>query len=124
VRSRRPNTDPVTKKELDELYDKMGETAIIQAQNEYLQLTGDSETELDMVTSSNIYTKADGIKVAKLEGMEARVVDISTFNAFAPTYHLKALQQVAKKSGLSILAMGSEIYALVKSISQPQKRLE
>lgn len=112
VRSKRPSKEPVVKKELDEMFDKINEGAFIQAQNTYLEVTGDADTELEMVTSSNVYLRADGVNVKSLEGVGASVVEAAVFNSFTPSFHLKSLEKVVKKAKLNILAAASQMYSL------------
>jgi cell division ATPase FtsA len=123
IRSKRNNTAPVHQKEIDELYERISQNALIQAQNEYLQLTGDPETELVAITTSNVYMKSDGMKVDELVGKETGIIELSVFNAFAPAFYMKAIQNIAKKSGLNIAAIGSELYALVQSVTQIYKEV-
>jgi cell division ATPase FtsA len=59
VRAKRPANIPVNKREIDDIYSKIDEAAQIQAQNEYMQVTGNSEVEFDTVTRSTVYVKAD-----------------------------------------------------------------
>ena len=98
IRSKRAARTPIEENELEDLYSKVNETAFIQAQNEFLEITGDSETELVSITSSNVYLKSEGQKVDSLIGKPAGVIEIAVFNSYAPNYHVKALQQLAKES--------------------------
>ena len=118
VRMKRSSTEVIDKKELDGLYTKIEEASEMQAQNEYFNTTGNPEVDLDLITSSNVYIKIDGQEVESLEGKTGSVVEIAVFNAFSPSFHIKTLQDIAKKSGLNILAVGSEMYALSQWMKQ------
>ncbi len=121
VRLRREEKGPITKKELDVLYSKIGDAALIQAQNDYLETTGDAEAALQNVTLSNVYLKLDNQEIADLEGKEGSVIEAAVFNAFSPSFHLGSLQQLSKKTGLKILAVGSELYALTQWIKKTNR---
>jgi cell division ATPase FtsA len=116
VRSRRPQRILITKKELDEISERIGEAAYIQAENEFLQSSGNADTELEIITTASVYSKLDGQLVPDLENREGSLIETAVFNAFTPKYQLKSLQQVARKSGLDILAVGSEMYSLSQQL--------
>jgi cell division ATPase FtsA len=118
ARSKKPEKQVILKKDVDELYKKISEGAFIQAQNEYLETTGDADTELEMITSTDVYLKADNQPVGSLDNVEAAVVEAAVFNAFAPKFYLSALQRIAKSAGLEILAIGSEMYTLAQYIKK------
>jgi cell division protein FtsA len=56
----------------------------------------------------------DGYPVTNPVGFRGRHVRISIFNAFAPLIHLGALQSVASKLGLELLAIVAEPYAVAR----------
>ena len=116
IRSRRPTDAAITNQELATLQEKINETAYIQAQSEYMQSTGDADAELEIVTSTNIFNKIDGAQSPSLEGRAGRVLEIAEFNAFAPSFHLESLQYLAKKTGLNIMAIGSQLYSISQQV--------
>jgi Tfp pilus assembly PilM family ATPase len=116
VRAKRPRPTPVTEKETADIYKKIDETAYLQAQNEYMEINGNSENDLEIITRSDVYTKADNQKVSALEGRECSVVEVASFNAFVPAYHMRTLQEVAHEAGLKIMAVGSEMYCMVQAL--------
>ncbi len=123
VRFKRPNSSPIEKYEIDSLYAKISEAASIQARNEYLESTGNPELELQNITSSNVYLKVDGRPVQDLQSTEGTTIEAAVFNAFSPAFHIRALQEITRKAGLNILAIGSEMYAFtqwIKKYSQGQ----
>lgn len=123
VRLKRAERSPITKKELDDLYARINEAALIQAQNDYLETTGNAEAGLENVTVSNVYLKLDNQQVADLEGREGGVIEAAVFNAFSPNFHLTTLQHLTKKTGLKIMAIGSELYALTQWIKKTNRLL-
>jgi Tfp pilus assembly PilM family ATPase len=116
IRAKRTHKSPVTKKEVADIYSKIDEIAIMQAQNEYMQITGRSDIDLEMVTTSNIYTKLDGQRVHEVENKTGALLETAVFNAFVPSFHIKAVQEVSKKNGLKIMALGSEMYCVTQAL--------
>ena len=118
VRFKRPTSLPFEKKEIDTLYEKLYVSAKIQAQNEYLETTGNPDLELESITSSNIFMKIDGHPTDTLEEKTGSVAEVAVFHAFSPAFHLKTLGEISKKAGLNILAVGSEVYAISQWLKQ------
>ncbi|RJR26884.1 hypothetical protein C4561_03860 [candidate division WWE3 bacterium] len=123
IKAKRNRNSPISKKELDDLYSRINDAAYMQAQNEYLQLTGNADTGLEIVTSSNVYLKLDNQKVPDLENRNGFVIETAVFNAFVPSYHISTLQDLVKKSGMQLMAIGSEMYALVQTILSSHSEL-
>ncbi|HEY8169205.1 MAG TPA: cell division FtsA domain-containing protein, partial [Candidatus Limnocylindrales bacterium] len=59
----------------------------------------------------------DGYAVTNPVGFQGRHVRISIFNAFAPLVHLGALQSVASRLDLELLAVVAEPYAVARCLS-------
>ncbi len=122
VRMKRSSNDPIKPEELYQLYEKIKETAKVQAKNKLLESTGDPEIDVSSVTTSDIYIKLDDQKVLSLEGSTGKNIEIAVFNSFVPSFHLKSLQSNIKKAGLNIIAVGSQMYSLVEWIKSPPKK--
>ena len=118
IRFKRHSSLPFEKKEIETLYERITESAYIQAQNEYLETTGNPDVELETITTSNIFVKIDGHSTDTLEDKTGSVAEVAVFNAFSPSFHIKTLQEISKKAGLNILAIGSEVYAISQWIKQ------
>jgi cell division ATPase FtsA len=121
VKSRRKSKEPIAEKEIQELYNKTEEAAFMQAQNEFAQMMGNSDTELEVVTSTTVYANIDKKFVAHLKNAEGKTIYAAIFHAFSPAYHLDALKALAKGTGLSIQAVGSELYATTQYLKQSSK---
>ncbi len=113
----RGKKDPVSSKEIDNIFDKIHSAAYDEIQNVFLGITGDPEIEVTMVTSSVVYHKLDGNNYDDVVGKTGQVLEIAVFTAFTPKYHIDILQGLADKLGLNIVAIGSNMYALVKSLA-------
>ena len=121
VRSKRNKVKAVDSKEVAMLYNKLSEAAFLQAQEEYLQMTGNNSSPLEIITQSTIYNKIDGTDSKEILGKTASQIEMAVFSAFTPGFHIKSLQSVIKKTGLELLTIGSEIYGITKGILSSQK---
>ena len=106
----------ISKKEFDDIYRRTLDAAGDQANDEALQITSTSDVDLEMVTTSVIYVRLDDHLVTDIVGKQGRKVELALFTAFTPVYHVRALQKLSKDLGLNILALASDMYALVKSL--------
>src|SRR3990172_5492891 len=50
-------------------------------------ITGDTEEDIELITSSLVYTKLDGNEVKDVIGQEGKVLEIAMFTAFTPSFH-------------------------------------
>ncbi len=121
LRMKRPTAEPITQDEVATLYEKVSEIAATQAKNRVIKSTGDPGLGLQTVTTSDIYIKIDGQKVAVLEGQRGQNVEIAVFNSFVPDFHIKSLQDSIKKARLDMVAIGSQMYSLVEWIKSEQE---
>lgn len=116
VRMTRGSNSPISQKELDEIFEKIREAAYNQAQSEIMDITGNPELEVELITSSIVYTQLDGKSVDELAGAEGRKLEIALFTAFTPTYHTHLLQKLSGRVGLNIYAIAPQMYSLVRSL--------
>ncbi|NMB91736.1 hypothetical protein GYA37_02725 [candidate division WWE3 bacterium] len=123
VRLKRATTDPIKADEVEELYSRITEASYIQAHNKVLQNTGDPDLELDSITTSDIYLKIDNQNVAILEGQRGETIEAAVYNSFAPSFHVKSIQGIIKKSGLELIALGSQMYSVVEWFKNPPKNI-
>ncbi len=123
VKAVRSGEDSITEKEIKHIYERIYDAAYSQALNEVLEITGSADLDIDMITSSTVYTKLDGHIIDEPVGRDGANLEVAVFTAFAPLFHIKALQKLAKKLRLNILAIGSQMYALVKSLEYSKGRL-
>lgn len=117
-RARRNTNELVTEKEIDEIFSKIQLNASTQANAEVIRKTGSMDTELDLITSSVVYEKANDNFVKSILGVGAEEVEIASFSAFCPTYHLKSLQKMTSKADLDIKAIGCQTYAISKQLNK------
>ena len=121
VRLKRPSNGPMQASETEDLYKRIMDASSIQVRNKVLQTTGNPDSKLDSITTSEIYLKIDGQNVIALEGQHGDIVEAAVYNCFAPSFHIKNLQTVIKKAGLEIIAVGSQMYSLVEWLKKAPK---
>ncbi len=112
----RPDTSQIVPKEIDEFEQKILDSAYIDIQNKNLENTGNSDTDFQMITSSNVYTKIDDHKVDTLLGHSGRVAEMAMYTAYCPVYHVENIKKLFKKLGLNLAAITTQNFALVKAM--------
>ena len=117
----RGTSSAIDAKEVEEFQEKISESAKVQAQSNYARSTGDTETDLQVITTSIVYSKLDNKRTPNLLDQSGQSVEIALYTAFCPTYHMRALQKLAKKLDLNILAISPENFALLKALHQTEK---
>jgi len=117
VRIVRGKDVPITDKELDGIFGKTYEASLERVQNKLLETVGDPDVDVQMITSSVVYTRVDGKYVDDAVGMEGKRLELAVFTAFAPSYHLDILQEISANSGIELVAVAPTLYSLVKSLS-------
>jgi len=124
VRMKRPTSDPIQTSEVESLYGRIAEAALLQARNRVLETTGDADMPISPITTSDVYIKIDNQRVALLEGQRGQNIEVAVFNSFVPSFHIKMLQKILKKAGVDILAIGSQMYSLVEfiKVEQPEEK--
>lgn len=113
----------IDQSEMDDLYKKIIDSSYTEANNEILQINGSTDIDLELVTSTPVYIKVDNVKTKDPTKTAGEEIEIAMFTAFSPKYHVKTLQTLAKKLGLNILAIGSEMYALVRALKVSKNQL-
>jgi cell division ATPase FtsA len=108
----------VEKRDMDRLYAQTLEAAYMTVQNEYLNKTGNPDVDLEVITTSDVYTRLDGVETEEVLGKEGKVIEAAIFNAFCPTYHLSSLAHLADNKGLDVVAAGSGMYALAQQLAK------
>jgi cell division protein FtsA len=116
AKSVRGRSGPIEESEIEKIHQKIMESASIQARNEVLQITGNSDSEIEPVTASVVYTKVNNRFVKDPLTVEGESTEIAIFTAFTPSYHVKTLQKISKTLRLNILAVGSGTFSLVNSL--------
>lgn len=117
VRVVRTKEGPINQKEINQIIEKVNMASLEQAQNKAMEIKGSTEKNLQIITSSIIYTKLDGVPTDDLLEKVGKRLELAVYTAYVPSYHLENLQEVASNAGLDILAVGSNTYSVVKSLT-------
>ena len=84
--------------------------------------TGLQSVDVRLVHAAVVGAWIDGYAVTNPIGFQGRNVRIAIFDAFAPLVHLGALQTVAAKLDLELLAVVAEPYAVARVLDSEQVR--
>ncbi|MBI2414338.1 rod shape-determining protein [candidate division WWE3 bacterium] len=117
VKVGRKSTSQISKKELQNNFEKIHEEAYDIAQGIFRDMTGLEDLDLKMITSSVVYAKLDGHLMDDLEGKTGRKLEIAVYTAFTPTYHFNTIHDIASKLGLNLIAIAPTTYSLAKALS-------
>ena len=112
---KRPDT-PISEGELQRLIDGVQREALGEAERAITWETGLPNVDVRLVHAAVTGAQIDGYAVTNPVGFKGRNVRISIFNAFAPLVHLGALQSVAGRLDLELLAVVAEPYAVARCV--------
>ena len=84
--------------------------------------TGLQSVDVRLVHAAVVGAWIDGYAVTNPIGFQGRNVRIAIFDAFAPLVHLGALQTVAAKLGMELIAVVAEPYAVARVLDSEQVR--
>jgi cell division protein FtsA len=113
---------PITDAELGRLIESVQREALIEAQRSITWETGLANVDVRLVHASVTGAWIDGYAVSNPVGFKGRHVRIAIFDAFAPLVHLGALQSVAAKLDLDLIAVVAEPYAVASLLDEEQVR--
>jgi len=108
----------IKEKDINEVYDRIIEAAYIQAQNEIVHISGDYDSNLEIIISSNVYNKIDHNFYEDPLGVEGEVLESAIFNAFCFTEDIKTIKKIVSKAGLDLLSISPIPYAIVQNITK------
>ncbi len=103
---------PVTRKELEHMFQKTLDIAYTKAQAELFQQTGKANDKLELLNSSVIYTKVDGNPILNPIGQEASTLEMAIFTSYCPKYILRKIKKLFAKAHLSIELIGLDLHSL------------
>jgi cell division ATPase FtsA len=113
---KRPN-QAISESELQKLIDGVQRQALKEAERAITWETGLPNVDVRLVHAAVTGAQIDGYAVTNPVGFQGRHVRISIFNAFAPLIHIGALQSVAARLDLELLAVVAEPYAVARCVS-------
>lgn len=116
ARVTRASKSEIQADEMNDIHSKIVENALTKSQNISYRTTGNMDSNLELITSSIVYTKLDGNHVKDPLGETGQKLEMALFTAATPSYHVDSLQKIAKALNLDILALTSNMYALNQSM--------
>lgn len=116
ARITRGQRSEISKKEVDQIYDQVLQTAFNKAYENLIYSTGNDSIKLELVTSQPMTIKLDGNNVQHLENQIGNIVEIVMFSAFTPLHHLQTIQDIAKDLDLNIIAITPIDYSLNEAL--------
>jgi cell division protein FtsA len=123
VDQQRPKADlPITQPELGKLIESVQRQAMREAERSVTWETGLQSVDVRLVHAAVVGAWIDGYAVTNPIGFQGRNVRIAIFDAFAPLVHLGALQTVAAKLELELVAVVAEPYAVARVLDSEQVR--
>src|SRR5881227_28561 len=111
---------PITEAELLKLIEGVQRQAIRDAERSVTWETGLPSVDVRLVHAAVVGMWIDGYAVTNPVGFQGRNVRIAIFDAFAPLVHLGALQSVAAKLDLELVAVVAEPYAVARVLDSEQ----
>jgi cell division protein FtsA len=119
----RPRAEqPITESELGRLIEGVQREAMRAAERSVTWETGLASVEVRLVHAAIVGAWIDGYAVTNPVGFQGRNVRIAVFDAFAPLVHLGALQTVAQRLELELIAVVAEPYAVARVLDSEQVR--
>jgi cell division protein FtsA len=123
VDQQRPKADlPITQPELGKLIEGVQRQAMREAERSVTWETGLQSVDVRLVHAAVVGAWIDGYAVTNPIGFQGRNVRIAILDAFAPLVHLGALQTVAAKLGMELIAVVAEPYAVARVLDSEQVR--
>ena len=113
---------PITPPELGKLIEGVQRQAMREAERSVSWETGLQSVDVRLVHAAIVGAWIDGYGVTNPIGFQGRNVRIAIFDAFAPLVHLGALQTVAAKLDLELVAVVAEPYAVARVLDSEQVR--
>jgi cell division protein FtsA len=113
---------PITAAELGKLIEGVQRQAMREAERSVTWETGLQSVDVRLVHAAIVGCWIDGYAVTNPIGFQGRNVRIAIFDAFAPLVHLGALQTVAAKLDLELIAVVAEPYAVARVLDSEQVR--
>jgi cell division protein FtsA len=113
---------PITDGELGRLIEGVQHQAMREAERSVKWETGLPSVDVRLVHAAVVGCWIDGYVVTNPVGFQGRNVRIAIFDAFAPLVHIGALQTVAAKLDLELVAVVAEPYAVARVLDSEQVR--
>lgn len=111
--------DPKKTLEIEEVEKIIGlvqKRAFDRAKDQIADELGGKDVDIKLVNSALVHMEIDGYPVTNPVGFQGKEVLVQLYTAFAPMIHIGALEQVASKLDMDLLAVAAEPFAVARSI--------
>lgn len=112
VKMTRPDNTTLKKKEINAIYSTISQSSLENAALLFMQSTGNVDIKMELILSSDVYFKLDGVVVEALENKKGTDLEIAAFSSFSPKFNVAAVETVCKKAGLKLLGISPQLYGL------------
>jgi cell division protein FtsA len=112
----------ISQAELGKLIENVQRQAMREAERSVTWETGLQSVDVRLVHAAVVGAWIDGYAVTNPIGFQGRNVRIAIFDAFAPLVHLGALQTVASRLHMDLIAVVAEPYAVARVLDSEQVR--
>ena len=111
---RQDSNQAIDYEELKEIIEKVQVRSFERTRSLLALETGRQEIDVKLVNAAITDVKIDNYRVTNPLGFQGKEVEVGIFNAFAPVVHLGALQTIASRLDLDLLAIAAEPYAVAR----------
>ena len=112
VKMTRPDNTPLKRKEINAIYSTISQASLENAAVLFMQSTGNVDIKMELILSSDVYFKLDGVVVDDLENKEGTDLEVAAFSSFSPKFNVATIELLCKKAGLKLLGISPELYGL------------
>lgn len=105
----------ISKKEIEEVVEKVRSRAFSNVKTEIAEETGLLEEQIEEISSVVSDTFIDGFRVTNPLEFQGKNVNFRVFSTFAPSIHLNSLKTIAQSLGFEILGIIVEPYAITRA---------
>jgi cell division protein FtsA len=107
---------PLDTNEMEVIVRRCQEKAYERAKRQLSIEVGGRDVEIKLVNSAIIQIMIDGYAVTNPIGFQGKDVKIQLYCAFAPLVHIGALERIAEKLDLDLLAVAAEPFAVGRAV--------
>ena len=107
---------PITEAEMTEILKKVQQKSGEVAREEIALETGNSNVEIELISSAIISLTIDGYKIMNPIGFKGTDVSILIYTAFVPMIHVAAIEKVCAELNLDLLTVAVEPFAVCRAL--------
>jgi cell division protein FtsA len=113
---RKNGKKPLEIEEVERIIELVQERAFTKAKSQIADELGGKDVDVRLVNSALVQMEIDGYTVTNPVGFQGKEVVVQLYTAFAPMIHIGALEQVAEKLDLDLLAVAAEPFSVARSV--------